>query len=294
MDKTIRFGIEIETVGASKQALAQAIESVVGGQTHGTSVYAPDGRVWNVVHDGSLSGFDNGEVVSPILTYDDIPTLQQLVRALRRAGARSDASCGIHIHVDGSRLNGRAIANLVKMVAKQERILEQALGITDQRLGRYCRPVSDDLVAEVESRSPRDTEAMSRLWYGTHGGRPTRYDGSRYHGLNLNSLFFRGTVEFRWFQMATETLHAGEVKAYIHFVLALVTAAMKRRGTSGKRRSYSAQSAKYDFRVFLLGLGLIGDEFETARLHLLKRLPGSAAWKNGRPTRPVGDRAPEQ
>jgi hypothetical protein len=68
---------------------------------------------------------------------------------------------------------------------------------------------------------------------------------------------------------------------------------MKRRGTSGKRRAYSAQSAKYDFRVFLLGLRLIGDEFETARFHLLKRLPGSAAWKNGRPTRLVGDGAAE-
>jgi hypothetical protein len=293
MDKTIRFGIEIETVGASKQALAQAIQSVVGGQAYGTSVYAPDGRVWNVVHDASLSGVDNGEVVSPILTYDDIPTLQQVVRALRRAGARSDASCGLHIHVDGSRLSGKGVANLVKMVAKQERILEQALGITDHRLGRYCRPVSDDLIAEIEARRPYNTEAVSRLWYGTHGGRPTRYDGSRYHGLNLNSLFFRGTVEFRWFQMATETLHAGEVKAYIQFVLALVTAATKRRGTSARRRAYSAQSAKYDFRVFLLGLGMIGEEFETARLHLLKRLPGSAAWKNGRPTPPVAQGAVE-
>jgi hypothetical protein len=179
------------------------------------------------------------------------------------------------------------------MVAKQERILEQALGITDRRLGRYCRPVSDALVAEIEAHRPRDTEAMNGLWYRTHGGGPTRYDDSRYHGLNLNSLFFRGTVEFRWFQMATEKLHAGEVKAYVQFVLALVTAAMKRRGTSAKRRAYSAQSAKYDFRVFLLGLRLIGDEFETARYHLLKRLPGSAAWKYGRPTRPLGDGAAE-
>ena len=29
-------------------------------------------------------------------------------------------------------------------------------------------------------------------------------------------------------------------------------------------------------------LGLIGDEFKTARLHLLARLNGSAAWKGER------------
>ena len=34
-------------------------------------------------------------------------------------------------------------------------------------------------------------------------------------------------------------------------------------------------------RVFLVcGLGLNGDEFKNVRMHLLKRLPGSSAWKN--------------
>jgi hypothetical protein len=284
MDKTIRFGIEIETVGASRNRLANAIRSVVGGEVYGTTVRAADGRNWNVVDDASLGSSASGEVVSPILGYEDLDTLQRIVRALREVGARSDSSCGIHLHVDGSRLDGKAVANLVKMVAKQERIIEQALGISDRRLSRYSLPVSDDLLEVIEARRPRTTAAMRGLWYGTFGGRPARYDDSRYHGVNLNSLFYRGTVEFRWFAFSGSTLHAGEIRAYVQFVLALVTAAMKRRGTSSKRRAYSEQSAKYDFRVFLLGLGLIGDEFKTARFHLLKRLPGSAAWKHGRPS----------
>jgi hypothetical protein len=35
--------------------------------------------------------------------------------------------------------------------------------------------------------------------------------------------------------------------------------------------------------VFLLRLGLIGDEFKTARKHLLAPLPGDSAFKRGRP-----------
>jgi hypothetical protein len=35
-------------------------------------------------------------------------------------------------------------------------------------------------------------------------------------------------------------------------------------------------------RRHLLKLGLIGDEFKTARLHLLARLNGSTAWKGER------------
>jgi hypothetical protein len=34
--------------------------------------------------------------------------------------------------------------------------------------------------------------------------------------------------------------------------------------------------------VVLLHLGLIGDEFKTARLHPTKKLAGSAAWKGER------------
>ncbi len=284
--KALRFGIEIEVVGLTKRAIAAAVAVGTGGQVHDSNyeLYVLDTqqRMWKVVHDGSLSDSDrSGEIVSPILTYEDIDVLQSVVRAVRAAGGRSDSSCGIHIHVDGATLDAKAVKNLVKMIAKQERYIEKALGIADNRLRRYCRPVNDQVLEAFESANELST--LRRAWYRTHGGSATRYDGSRYHGVNLNSLFFRGTVEFRWFAFATSKPHAGEVKAYVQFVLALVAAAKTKRGASRARREYSAESAKYDFRVFLLGLGMIGDEFKTARLHLLKNLPGSAAWKRGRP-----------
>ncbi len=37
---------------------------------------------------------------------------------------------------------------------------------------------------------------------------------------------------------------------------------------------------KYTFRVWLLRLGMIGDEFKTARKHLLDHLEGCIAWKD--------------
>ena len=78
-------------------------------------------------------------------------------------------------------------------------------------------------------------------------------------------------------------MHAGKVKAYIQFTLALAAKAIRARASSSKRRPFNPETAKYDFRVFLLHLGLIGDEFKTARLHLMANLKGSAAWKHGRP-----------
>jgi len=282
--KALRFGIEIETVGQDRKTLAEAIRSVVGGtigQNHRNwSVTDRRGRTWQVVPDGSLSHYENsGEIVSPVLGYDDIDELQQIVRAMRSVGARADESTGIHIHVDGSRFDAKATTNLVKLIYKQERLLEHALGVSEMRLGRYCKPIDAEFIGRLESRRPKTMQEMNAAWYGHQNHYPSRYDDTRYRGLNLNSLFFRGTIEFRYFN---GTLHAGQIKAYVQLVLALAAKARSAKTASSKRRAFDPATAKYDFRVFLLGLGLIGEEFTTARLHLTKKLAGSSAWKGER------------
>ncbi len=47
------------------------------------------------------------EMVTPILTYADMETLQELVRRLRRAGAKSDATRGCGVHYASSRIIGK-------------------------------------------------------------------------------------------------------------------------------------------------------------------------------------------
>jgi hypothetical protein len=99
--------------------------------------------------------------------------------------------------------------------------------------------------------------------------------------VNLHNVWYRGTVEYRWFE---GSLHAGKIKAYVQFCLAIAAKALNGRSASSRKRDFNPASAKYDFRVFLLHLGLIGEEFKTARLHLMKNMPGNAAFKMGRPT----------
>ena len=82
------------------------------------------------------------------------------------------------------------------------------------------------------------------------------------------------TIEFRAFN---GTLHAGEIKSYIQLCLAISHQALTTKAASPTRPE--TDNPKYTFRCWLLRLGFIGDEFETARLHLTKRLPGNAAWR---------------
>ena len=72
--------------------------------------------------------------------------------------------------------------------------------------------------ARLDARRVRSLDDMKAAWYGDADAHANRYHHSRYHGLNLNSLFYRGTVEFRYFN---GSLHAGEVKSYVLFCLAL-------------------------------------------------------------------------
>lgn len=286
----LRFGIEIETVGRTRFVVAQAIHAVVGGDiitsTYSDKVKVTDlqGRTWSVVNDGSLSRVPShlrAELVSPILTYADLDTLQQVVRAMRRCGAKVDAKCGIHIHIDAAHFEGKHLANLAKLVYKQEPLILHALGISPARLANYTKPIDATFIDQLNAQKPTTRDAINVLWYGYANSNPVHYDNTRYHGVNLHNVWYRGTVEFRWFE---STLHAGKVKSYVQLCLAIATKALNARSASSAKRDFDPASAKYDFRVFLLRLGMIGEEFATARKFLLENMPGNAAWKNGRPT----------
>ena len=289
--RNLKFGVEIETIGKTRETAAKAIQSVVGGEVvHvGNSIsYDPwevrdtSGRVWKVVADASLTSVASNlraEVVSPVLNYDDLPLLQEVVRALRRCGLRVDDKCGMHIHVDASAFTGKTLANLAKIMFKQEPLILKALGVSENRLRQYTKPISDDFIAKLEHSRPKTLEEVNRLWYGHLNTCPTHYDNSRYSCLNLHNVWYRGTVEFRMFE---SVLHAGKVKTAVQFVLAIAAKALNSRAASSRKREFDPSCAKYDFRIFLIHLGLNGDEFKTARMHLLNAMPGDAAFKRGR------------
>ena len=212
--------------------------------------------------------------------------VQEVVRALRQAGAKADASCGIHIHVGLGEHTPQSLRRLVNIVNAKEDLLTQALGISPDRRGHWCKPVDPRFLAELNRRKPASMDAFAQIWYGTLNGSrldwrncaASHYDPSRYHLLNLHAAFSTErpahTIEFRAFN---GTLHAGEVKAYIQLCLAISHQALTTKAASPTRPI--TDNPKYTFRCWLLRLGFIGGEFETAREHLTKRLPGNAAWR---------------
>lgn len=291
--KDVSVGVEIETINATRHTVAQAIQSVVGGEVvHiGTpSCYDPyritdrNNRIWTVVADSSLTNAPahlRAEIVSPILTYDDIPELQEVVRAIRKCGAKTDERTGIHVHISHPDITPKALANLAKMIYKQQDIIYAALGVNQHRMERYCKPVDPEFIKRITNNPPSSFRQLNTKWYGHYVEHPQRYDSSRYSILNLNGYFLRGAVELRAY---SGSLHAGKVRAALIFSMALLARAMNANGTSAKKREYDPASGKYDMRVFMISaLKLNGDTYKNVRSHLLENLSGDSAWKRGRP-----------
>ena len=257
------------------------------------SAWDSQGREWKFQKDVSIAGTDGEkcEMVTPILKYDDMELLQELVRRLRRAGAKSNASrgCGVHIHIGAKGHTPQTLRNLANIMASHEELLISALAIDRYRTARYCRTVDPNFLTQLNKRKPKTMSALADIWYGSHGAdycRSQHYNDSRYHQLNLHATFTKGTVEFRLFQFDEPSngkqngLHAGQLKSYIQLCLALSQMAKMVKTASPKPQQN--ENPRYAMRTWLLRLGFIGDEFKTARELLTKRLSGDTAFRNGR------------
>jgi len=290
-----KFGIEIEPTGITReQAAGVAAAFLQGTYSEGGTYYdtkevtAPDGRVWKFMYDGSIhcqkkqgrqkvaAGRDYSvELVSPILAYrEDIETLQELVRRIRKAGGFTNSSCGIHIHLDGQDHTPRSLRNFINIIASKNDLFYKALQIEPERM-RYCKKMDSILVEKINRRKPTTMRQIESLWYeGYSESRGTHYHNSRYF-LNLHS-FFNGhrTVELRGFN---SELHAGKIRSYIVLALALNKQALIQKCASAKKPQ--TDNEKFAMRTYLNRIGFIGEEFANCREHLTAHLDGSAAWR---------------
>lgn len=250
-------------------------------------------REWKFQKDVSIAGPDSEkcELVTPILNYEDIETLQELCRRLRKAGAKSDATrgCGVHIHIGANGHTPKTLRNLANIMASHESLIASALKLDEHRIHRYCRMVDQDFLDELNAKKPKTMAKFADIWYTMNGGsygRTQHYNESRYHMLNFHATFTKGTIEFRLFQFDAPAdgkqngIHAGQLKSYIQLCLSLSQMAKMVRGASSKPQQ--TENPKYAMRTWLLRLGFIGDEFKTARDLFTRRLEGDTAFRNGR------------
>jgi hypothetical protein len=297
------IGVEVEMNNITRRNAAKVAAEFFGTSRYedtarrngyySWSAWDADGREWKFQYDSSISGPDSKkcEMVTPILTYTDMDLLQELIRRLRKAGAKSDATrgCGVHIHIGAQGHDAKSIRNLANIMASHERLLADALDLDRNRMSRYCKTVNPTFLGKLNREKPTTMAGIAEVWYTSNNadyGRNHHYNSSRYHMLNLHATFTKGTIEFRLFQFDAPAegkkngLHAGQLKSYIQLCLAL--SQMAKTAKSASPKPQQTENPKYAMRTWLLRLGFIGEEFATAREILTRRLAGNAAFRSGR------------
>lgn len=117
---------------------------------------------------------------------------------------------------------------------------------------------------------------IRNCWYnGNLNEVRQHYSDTRYRALNLHSLFADGHWEMR---ACNSSLHAGVLRSYIVLALAISNAALTRKYCSPKISE--SDNLRYSARVWLINLGLNGEEFKNCRKHLISHLGGCISWRH--------------
>ncbi len=292
--KNQSWGIEIECTGLTRSAAAKAIGKALnsepehyGGGYDKYYIRDSNNRKWSVVYDSSIKRVDkNGndasrnysvEIVSPVLQYEDIPLLQEIVRVVRKANGVTGPqySAGIHIHINGAPYTAQSLRNLVNIFASKEDFLFDMLQVSPMR-ETYCKKVDREFLEKLNKNKPKTIEAIQKLWYkGNDDDVYRHYSDTRYRALNLHSFFSDGHFEIR---AANSSLHAGIIRSYVVLALAISNAALTRKYCSPIQSQ--SDNLRYSCRVWMINLGLNGDEFKNCRTHLLSHLDGCISWRN--------------
>ena len=294
-------GVEIEMTGITRQSAASVAATVLPGTcsiVHEGGPYDKwhtvdgRGRKWSFVYDSSIistgSDLKKCELNTPPITYaEDIEVLQELIRALRRAGAVSGPQygCGIHVHESGKGHTAKSIRNFIHLLYSNDELIRKSLGVTDDRL-RWCRPIDEELISAV---SNADTLGkLEDAWYNTYApyeNRLAHYNSSRYHILNLHRYFStlgrpENTVEIRAFNAS---LHAGEIRAYVLLVLSMNASALTQKNIRAlKNPVMQAGNEKFAMRTWLNRMGWTGEMFKNPHKLFIERLQGNSAWRFGK------------
>ena len=183
MLKNQKFGVEVEITGITRKKAASIVAESLGttpSNSDTTCYYTrtiidQTGRIWKIMRDSSIDPTINDgthdcldkyrvELVTPPLEYSDIELLQSIIRNLRANGAKTNSSCGIHIHIDGTNHNPKSLRRLVNFITSRQDLIYEALEI-GIRANRWCQKLNTALLAEMKKDKNLSREKAEQIWY---------------------------------------------------------------------------------------------------------------------------------
>lgn len=208
---TYTFGVEIETVNCNPADFLRAAREYGFDCIDHTSVYNgchTDIRQFKLVPDGSLTGYDTAECVTPALDGNNkgFESLEKCCKALGRVGATTNRSCGLHVHIGAANLSNEAFCNVFVNYMRLETAIETFMAPSRRGANaRWCYSLRNRQ-RRVEGATTKEDMRQA-----------LNYD--RYHRVNAEAYNRHQTIEFRQHQGTTNFT---KIKAWVKFLGKLV------------------------------------------------------------------------
>lgn len=132
-----------------------------------------------------------------------VKNIENLVNYLMDTTWTSNESCGIHVHV-GNDYNLKNLIKLHRFIGKIEEIIWNGILPESRRCqSTYCKKIgspTNPFNIFINSLSPKDIdEIKGNECIYRNMRRSMRGKTLKEYGLNIDSVFYKGTVEFRYF-----------------------------------------------------------------------------------------------
>lgn len=205
---TRRFGVEFEAYNVPMQTLNNALNRAgvncrVEGYNHRDSETS-----WKIVSDGSLSGNNTFELVSPILKGEEgIQELEKVCRVLNECGAKVNKSCGTHVHMDAQGMPLQTWKNIYKNYARLEDVID-AFMPASRRNNTYCQTFKSYINLEARIDAARSLDGIASI-----------FNHNRYHKINPVSYSRHNTCEFR---QHSGTVEFEKISTWVRFLNNLI------------------------------------------------------------------------
>ncbi len=203
-DRKRTFGVEIEFVGNAHKVQRACAE--LGMDVRIESYNHVTKRHWKIVTDASVRGNGQGlEIVSPILKGDNgLEQIKTICKALSKAGATVNRTCGLHVHHGAADLDVTAFKNLYILYRRFEKTIDEMM--PNSRRGQnntYCRSVNS-------YHAPTESEVMAASTVSQF----VDCFETRFLKLNFQSFRSHTTIEFRHH---SGTMEADKIINWIKF-----------------------------------------------------------------------------
>ena len=233
---TQRWGVEIEGYGLARPVVQHIVQACIDdvcdlrNDNKATSLLS-----WAVVHDGSIDRDGEFELRTPAMSgEEDWQKLYVVCKALRKAGAKTGITCGLHVHHDARYI---VKALMVKDARLSQMTVIHCIALVAHHLYARLEPMLDTIMPP--SRRGGNNRFCLPHVFGEFGRRlqVTTYgelkvtpeesgvilytNNNHYFKLSVTALGTHGSLEYR---QHSGTLLAGKIVPWIKLTALVQTA----------------------------------------------------------------------